>query len=143
MASTIEAVTFDWYGTLATHRNKGRKALFSEYLASHGLEAAPWDRGILYEVFDYYGRAYNPESSDHEKRAFWVEFTQRLFERAAVRGVTRADSDVHAAAIGAIFGPACFQLYPDVQPVLSALKGSGLRLAVISNWHSGLNLFCH
>jgi FMN phosphatase YigB (HAD superfamily) len=142
MASTIEAVSFDWYGTLATHRNKGRRALFTEYLASHGLESAPWDRAVLYEVFDYYGRAYNPESSDEEKRAVWIEFTKRLFERFDVSGGTHADSEIHAGAIGAIFGPGCFQLYPDVQPVLGLLRRKGLRLAVISNWHSGLDLFC-
>jgi putative hydrolase of the HAD superfamily len=33
-------------------------------------------------------------------------------------------------------------LYPDVLPVLHELKRSGLRLAVISNWHRGLDLFC-
>ena len=102
-----------------------------------------WDRGVLYEVFDYYGRLYNPESSDEDKRAFWIEFTKRLFERAAARGSTEADSQVHAAAIGNIFGSRCFQLYPDVQPVLNTLRPGGLRLAVISNWHRGLDLFCH
>jgi putative hydrolase of the HAD superfamily len=143
MTATIEALTFDWYGTLANHRHKGRRILFTEYLASHGLQSAPWDRRVLYEVFEYYGRAYKPQSADEEKRTFWIEFTKRLFERSAVSGSTAAQSEVHAAAICAVFGVACFQLYPDVQPVLYALKRSGLRLAVISNWHSGLDSFCH
>ena len=42
-----------------------------------------------------------------------------------------------------IFGSGCFELYVDVQPVLRALKGRGLRLAVVSNWHRGLDSFCH
>ena len=142
MASSIAAITFDWYGTLATHRNRGRKSLFTAYLASQGLECASWDRAVLYEVFDYYGRAYDPESSAEEKRAVWIEFTKRLFERFAV-GSNSLDSEVHAVAIGDIFGPGCFELYSDVQPVLNALRENGLRLAVISNWHSGLNFFCH
>lgn len=142
MAATIEALTFDWYGTLANHRHKGRRMLFSEYLASQGLEAAPWDRGPLYEVFDYYSRVYRPQSSDEEKLTFWTEFTKLLFERSQVSGRGANQIETHAAAIGAIFGADCFQLYPDVQPVLHELKRGGLRLAIISNWHRGLDLFC-
>jgi FMN phosphatase YigB (HAD superfamily) len=82
MASSIEALTFDWYGTLANHRDKGRHKLFSEYLASRGLESGHWDRRLLYEVFDYYSHAYNPQSSDQEKLKFWTEFTRLLFERS-------------------------------------------------------------
>ena len=142
MAITIEAFTFDWYGTLANHRHKGRGALFSEYLASRGLKAAPWDRSVLYEVFDYYGRRYKPQSSDEEKQSFWIEFTSLLFERARVRGIGSNPAGIHAAEIAAIFGAGCFQLYPDVQPVLQRLRREGLRLAVISNWHRGLESFC-
>ena len=142
MAATIEVVTFDWYGTLATHRVKGRRRLFSEYLALHSLESVPWDRRVLYEVFDCYSRAYNPRSSEEEKRIFWTEFTEQLFKRFQVSGSTGNEAEVHTAAIRDIFGPACFELYPDVQPVLHRLKQNGLRLAVISNWHRGLDHFC-
>ena len=51
MVDTIEVLTFDWYGTLAIHRDKGRRRLFAEYLTSHDLQAAPWDRRVLYDVF--------------------------------------------------------------------------------------------
>jgi HAD superfamily hydrolase (TIGR01549 family) len=142
MPATIKALTFDWYGTLATHRNKGRSSLFSEYLSSHGLAAAPWDRQVLYDLFAFYARAYDPDSSEDEKRVFWTEFTRRLFERFEVRGGSANHSDDHAGAIRDIFGPGCFQLYGDVQPALQRLKRRGLRLGVISNWHHGLNLFC-
>jgi FMN phosphatase YigB (HAD superfamily) len=143
MENTIKALTFDWYGTLATHRNKGRGTLFSEYLSSYDLESAPWDRQALYDVFAYYARAYNPNSSEDEKRIFWTEFTRRLFERFHVRGDAASDSDHHADAIRDIFGPGCFQLYSDVQSALPALKRRGLLVGVISNWHQGLDLFCH
>lgn len=42
-----------------------------------------------------------------------------------------------------IFGSGCFELYIDVQPALHALRRRGLRLAVVSNWHRGLDSFCH
>lgn len=142
MAATIEALTFDWYGTLATHRDKGRSRLFAEYLASHDMQAAPWDRRVLYEVFAYYSQAYEPQLSEDQKMIFWAKFTRQLFEHFQVRGSTADKSEVHAAAIRDIFGPCCFQLYPDVQPALHALKRNGFRLAVISNWHRGLDSFC-
>ena len=144
MSAKIEAITFDWYGTLANHRHKvGRDRLFLEYLASHGLQSASWDRQVLYDVFDYYGSGYRPESSDQQKRIFWVQFTELLFERSHVRGGTANQSEFHAAAIRDIFGSSCFELYVDVRPVLYDLKRQGLRLAVVSNWLRGLDSFCH
>jgi len=141
MAATIVALTFDWYGTLATHRGKGRSTLFFDYLALHGMQSASWDRRVLYEVFDYYSRVYNPDSSDKEKSGFWTEFTKRLFEHLQVTGCSANQSDLHAEAMCDIFGAGCFQLYADVQPILRGFKRDGLRLAVISNWHRGLDLF--
>jgi putative hydrolase of the HAD superfamily len=143
MTERIEAVTFDWYGTLAKHRHgAGRGRLFLQHLARHGLEAAAWDRQILYDVFNYYADAYQPESPAGESRVFWIEFTRRLFERSRVKGCPADQIESHAGAIRDIFGSACFELYPDVQPVLGALKKQGLLLAVISNWHRGLDFFC-
>jgi HAD superfamily hydrolase (TIGR01549 family) len=144
MAAKIEALTFDWYGTLANHRHKrGRGSLFSGYLASHSLQSGLWDRQVLYKVFEYYGAVYKPEFSDEEKRIFWIQFTRLLFERSQVSGTTADQSEVHATAMRDIFGSGCFELYVDVQPVLRALKPRGLRLAVVSNWHRGLDSFCH
>lgn len=144
MAAKIEALTFDWYGTLANHRHQmGRGSLFSEYLASHGLRSDSWDRRVLYRVFEYYGAMYKPELSDEEKRIFWIQFTRLLFEQSQVNVTTANQSEVHATAMRDIFGSGCFELYVDVQPVLHALKRRGLRLAVVSNWHRGLDSFCH
>jgi HAD superfamily hydrolase (TIGR01549 family) len=144
MAAKIDALTFDWYGTLAHHRDKmGRGSLFSRYLASHGLQSGSWDRHVLYGVFEYYGAVYKPEFSDEEKRIFWILFTRLLFEQSQVSGTTANQSEAHATAMRDIFGSGCFELYVDVQPVLHALKRRGLRLAVVSNWHRGLDSFCH
>jgi HAD superfamily hydrolase (TIGR01549 family) len=144
MATDIEALTFDWYGTLANHRyKKGRRSLFLEYLASRGLQSAPWDRQILYDIFDYYSGAYKPELSNDEKRDFWIQFTELLFERSQVSGADARQCEVHSAALRESFGAGCFQLYGDVRPVLFELKRRELRLAVVSNWHQGLDSFCH
>jgi FMN phosphatase YigB (HAD superfamily) len=136
------AITFDWYGTLADHRDGiGRRRRFVAYLASRGLKADPWDGRILYDVFDYYADGYRPNSSDQEKRSFWIEFTRLFFERANVNCTPNA-AQIHADSIRDIFGPGCFCLFSDVRQTLSGLKGRGVRLGVISNWQRGLNHFC-
>jgi FMN phosphatase YigB (HAD superfamily) len=128
---------------LADHRRKkGRRILFLEYLASQGLKSAPWDRQVLYEVFDYYGGAYRPEGSEAEKKAFWIQFTKRLFDRFRVSGSGASQSEMHWAAIRDVFGSGCFELYADVRPALGRLRRREFRLAVVSNWHKGLDLFC-
>jgi HAD superfamily hydrolase (TIGR01549 family) len=143
-AQQIEAITFDWYGTLATNRQKiGRGKLFSQYLASCGLRAAPWEHRMLYDVFEHYGAAYKPGLSIEEKRLFWVEFAKRLFHRAQVSGCTTDEMPSHAVAIRDIFGSGAFELYADVRPVLNILKQRDMRLAIISNWPRGLDCFCH
>src|SRR5262249_37349499 len=112
-------------------------------IATHGFQAAPWDRSTLYHVFDYYGDAYRLDFSDDERRMFWIEFTRLLFERAQVTGFSAEKIHAHAAAIGDIFGSGSFELYADVVPVLTALNQRGIRLATVSNWPRGLDLFCH
>ncbi|MFN2399514.1 MAG: HAD family hydrolase [Gemmatimonadaceae bacterium] len=140
--TTPVAVTFDWYGTLADHRlGIGRGRGFREYLALQELSGNPWDRRVLYEVFDYYARAYRPELSDFEKWSFWTEFTRLLFERTKVN-CSPDEIGGHAHAISEIFGSRYFQLFADVNETLSALKTSALRMGLISNWHGGLGYFC-
>jgi HAD superfamily hydrolase (TIGR01549 family) len=140
--TTPVALTFDWYGTLADHRRGvGRGRRFREYLAQQGLRGAPWNRRVLYEVFDYYAGTYRPAMSDSEKRLFWTEFTRLLFERAGINCLPD-DVGVHSHAISEMFGSRSFDLFADVKETLSGLKTSGLRLGLISNWHSGLDYFC-
>ena len=143
MAAKIEALTFDWYGTLEIIATDGAwKPLF-------GISCFTWSSvGFLgsprlYKVFQYYGAMYKPELSDKGKRIFWIQFTMLLFEQLQVNGTTANQNEVHATAMRDIFGSGCFELYVDVQPVLGALKRRGLRLAVVLNWHRGLDSFCH
>jgi FMN phosphatase YigB (HAD superfamily) len=143
LTMNIEAITLDWYGTLATHRHKrGRGALFQEYLVSQRLQAAAWDRRILYDVFKYYGEAYRVGFSNDESHAFWCEFTRILFSRAQVSGDSAAQAGNHATAIRDIFGSGGFELFSDVQPVLTSLKERQIQLAIVSNWPHGLHSFC-
>jgi len=140
--TTPVAITFDWYGTLADHRlGVGRGRQFRDYLASQGLSGDPWDRRVLYEVFDYYAGVYRPELSDSEQRSVWTEFTRLLFKSSKV-SCPPDQIGAHAHAISEIFGSSCFRLFAEAKETLSALKTKDLRLGLISNWQRGLHCFC-
>ncbi len=139
--SPVEAVTLDFFGTLADHADGiGRSRLFADYLATQGLGCPRFDHRVMYEAFDYYGEAFRPDSSDRKRKDVWIEFTRRLFERTGVQG--NPDPEVHAGSIETIFGPNHFRLFPEVIPVLEELKRRGLAVGIVSNWHRGLNHFC-
>ena len=146
----MQAVTFDFYGTLVYHRARaGRGAKYREYLAAAGLAADPWEHRVLYDAFEYYGDHYSPTLGDDGKRAFWIEFTRRLFELTRVRKTdaddatkTPVDPTEHADAICTVMGPECLALFDDALPVLDSVRERGLRVGVISDWQRGLAHFC-
>jgi len=138
----LEAVTLDFYLTLAHPRGAYRGARFHEYLARNGLTADPWEHQTLYDVFPLYRRRYRPDLTPDVKRAFWTAFTERLFARTGTRGAGADDFARHADAVGRMFGASCLALYDDVQKVLTGLRRRGLRLAIVSNWPPGLEIFC-
>jgi len=76
------------------------------------------------------------------KKTFWTRFTKLIFERLQVSGPGATSYLAHSIAVCEIFGPGCLQLYGDVEPVLQILKTRKFRLALISNWHRGLDFFC-
>jgi HAD superfamily hydrolase (TIGR01549 family) len=53
-----------------------------------------------------------------------------------------ATVEEHAEALWAILGPDCFEVFPDALEALQVLRRSGVPLAVVSNWQSGLRHFC-
>ena len=139
----IKAITFDFYLTLAHPRGgRTRGEVFQEYLRRMGMKADPWEHKVNYDVFPFYGQAYHPDLSEEEKRAFWTEFTRRLFERTRVSGPVATDYARHAAAIRLMFGSQCLEPYEEVFEALAGLKRAGARLAIISNWPHGLGYFC-
>jgi putative hydrolase of the HAD superfamily len=81
---------------------------------------------------------FEPFGSRWRDEDIWIHFTRRVFELAKVEG---ASADEHAEGIREIFGPSAFSLFEEVPAVLDDLKGRGVHLAVISNWHRGLSHF--
>ena len=67
---------------------------------------------------------------------FWIEYHRELLGVCAARpaDVNRADAVYHAfsAALG-------WRVYDEVKPLLTAMRGRGLKLGVISNWTGDLD----
>ncbi|CAG35920.1 HAD family hydrolase [Desulfotalea psychrophila] len=143
MMKQIEGVTFDFYETLIHCRNDiSRGKAYMHYLMGQGLQAAPWQHDVIYDIFEYYADAYAPNLSEYDKVLFWQEFTRRLFTRTDVSTDGFNQLSRHTEAIRDIFSPGYFQLYPEVIEVLDRLSSRDLLLGVISNWPRGLACFC-
>ena len=138
------ALSLDFYGTLAQHRDgRGRGARIMEYFAAHGLESQPWSHQVLYDVFGEHGKAYDPDCSAAEHLAYCEQVAGSLFRRLSVRGTeAAAEPAAHALAIWRIIGPDNLVLFDDALPALAALRAQGHRVVVVSNWTCGLHAFC-
>lgn len=141
-APGIAAVSFDFFGTVATHRGgRGRGALVRDYLQAQGWTFAPWDHQVLYDIFDLHGGEFAAGMPSDDLRAFTVRLARALIHRLRV-DVDPAVVDEHADELWRILGPQHFQLFPETAATLCGLHAAGLRLAVVSNWQRGLKTFC-
>ncbi len=141
-SSRIEGITIDFYNTLIFHREgPGRGHALIGYLEAHGFAHAPWEHGVLYDVFEDHDARYSPEGSADERRAYYAYLAGRVFERLGVPS-SNGDAARHAAALWRILGPASFDLFPDALPTLAALRAQGYPIAIVSNWQAGLRHFC-
>lgn len=138
----IQAVTLDFYRTLARHgAGGGRGRVLMDYFATQGIASDPWRHQILYDVFEPHAREYSPRLSAPAKEAYLTRLCGRLFEQL---GVSREKHDpaVHALEVWEVIGPSSMTLYSDVHDALERLRAAGYPLAVLSNWQCGLGHFC-
>jgi HAD superfamily hydrolase (TIGR01549 family) len=140
-ARDIDAITLDFYGTLAYHRDgRGRGRNLVDYLLSQGLRPAPWQHEILYDIFDRHDADYSPDLPRESKKRYLHSLAARVFERL---DITAGDGLVqqHAPALWRILGPEAFDLFPETGSVVGALRDGGYPLALVSNWQHGLRHF--
>lgn len=138
----VEAVTLDFYQTLARHRTgRGRGASLMEYLRDEGLASEPWEHRVLYDVFEPHGREYDPSGPPEARARYRRVLARRLFRRLGVRAGD-AEADRRAEDIWRILGPESLVLFDDVTGALDALGEADVPLAVVSNWQCGLAHFC-
>ena len=83
------------------------------------------------------GRSF--ESSMSDARAFWEEYNSLILRELGAPG----DTAVMARILSERFwSPPAWRVFPEVPEVLAALRGAGLRLAVISNFTDALVAVC-
>ncbi|MGH7474959.1 MAG: HAD family hydrolase [Longimicrobiales bacterium] len=139
----LQAVTFDFFNTLVSHRRggRGRGSLLMEYLRSQGLESDPWEHQVLYDIFEPHAREYAPDRSPVEKHRYLCRLAERVFDRLSVRADIH-EAQHHAVRIWEVIGPTSLAVFPDVPLTLERLRAAGYQLAVVSNWQCGLQHFC-
>ncbi|HSM13961.1 MAG TPA: HAD-IA family hydrolase [Thermoanaerobaculia bacterium] len=135
----IRAVTLD-----ATHTLIEPLDLVGAYagvLARHGIEPGVEALGrAIVDAWAEISAASDParDRFAHEPggaRAFWRRYLERV---CALAGAERPSRFAAAELFDAFAHPELWRVYPDVLPALERLKGSGLRLAVVSNWDERL-----
>lgn len=131
----IRAVTFDVTHTLIHCPRLGE--IYAEVLGRHGISVPAPEAGRLVRlVWQELACAADPArdrftSHPEGPQGWWKRFLERLCEHLEVP----APSRFAAAELFARFARAeAWEVYPDVEATLGALRARGLRLGVISNW---------
>ncbi len=137
MTSTLQAVLFDFDGTLATY--KSHLGLYVAAAAEYGV---PVTEAALRLTLDEGWRPWQTESGvDHSahsgsEEAFTALRAQLHAVRLAAAGAS-GDPDIIAAIAARICelecDPAHFEVYEDTLPALRRLKAAGLYIAIVSN----------
>lgn len=135
MTPPLEAVLFDFDGTLGTYRS--HLALYVAAAAEHGVEVT--EAALRQTIDDTWAAWQTPQGVDHSassasEATYNTEVRARLHVlRLAAAGAT-GDLDAVAARICVLeCDPANFELYDDTLPALERLHAAGLRIAIVSN----------
>jgi putative hydrolase of the HAD superfamily len=138
----LKAVLFDAGDTLFRVRGSVG-GVYSTVAARHGVTI------VAAEVEQRFGAAFHrmpalafpgaPAAELPQREyAWWKEVVAAVFS-----GVRFADFDAFFADLFAHFAePETWELFPDSGPALAALRGRGLRLAIVSNFDGRLPRIC-
>lgn len=125
----VRAVILDFYGTLAETRDWGPS--WEELVAELGYELPAdvrqrwWNDGID-------GTEHDEHSQSRDHYVAWQQARVRgMLDEC---GVPAADQDLLIARVREISGHRRITAYDEVAPVLSALRGRDVTLAICSNW---------
>ncbi|MEM8960396.1 MAG: HAD-IA family hydrolase [Acidobacteriota bacterium] len=134
VVGTIAAVTFDITGTLI-HSPRLRE-IYTEVLARHGIVTEPEQvEAAFVHVWREQQCVATPQRDRFDSardggRAFWRALVARLCELLDATAPPFAAAELYDRFAHA----EAWDIYPDVDAVLTRLTTAGLRLGVISNW---------
>jgi putative hydrolase of the HAD superfamily len=135
MTSPLQAVLFDFDGTLATYRSH----LELYVSAAAGCGIAVTEERLREFLVDAWRPWLTPEGIDHSAHStaeatYNAEVRSRLHVARLAHAGATGDLDTVAARICELEGdPVHFEVYEDTLPVLERLKAEGLRTAIVSN----------
>jgi putative hydrolase of the HAD superfamily len=131
----VEAIIFDWYGTLAAPNNDDFWTRMPQMIEAAGGHAPPiseWETiPIEHESHSLSEDAY---------RAWEAGRLRTLFTRS---GIPEPARSALVEEISGIRYGRLFNVFPDVPGVLTELRGRGLPLGVCSNWDWDLDRHLH
>jgi putative hydrolase of the HAD superfamily len=128
MTAVLEAVIFDFYGTLAHWADTGASS-YTAVFAAFGYDLDP---SVLDEYFSRYdGIDHAEHSISEEAYEAWVRW--RLGEFSASCGVDEKDMEDVVDALRQL-DQAQMAAYPEAAATLRSLRSSGLAIGVCSNW---------
>ena len=133
----IEAVTFDWWGTIAMVPGRDadgtmrelRISRVEELLRGRGVEC---DRAVLYRAYDQQGDLLD-DAWANQRELTPSEQIQAFLQFAGFAGTAPEISDAVADAFGGAILARPPSLFPHIREVLRMLKGQGFAIGLISN----------
>ena len=134
------AVAFDAGNTLLV-ADPPPEVLYARTLSRHGAPVTPEEvRPVFTRVWARLQEA-APRGRDRYtsveggEREWWAGFVREVLGEM---GHDAPWKEVLDELYGVFSDPAVWRVFPEVFPTLSALRGAGLKLAVISNWDTRL-----
>ena len=135
----IRAVFFDAGQTLL-EADPPVEAVYQEAFATHGVEA---DLEAVHHAVRATWREVDARRERGEERwggpegevGFWRRFVEEVFGRSGGRGLP---DQLLKGLVAHFREDKHWKVYPETHEVLSALRGAGMTLLVVSNWDSTL-----
>lgn len=135
----LEVIFFDAAGTLFEVRGSVGE-IYHKFARRYGIEVEP---ELIQQAFSREFRhqpplAFPPDTSEPDLYRLEFEWWKMLVRKVFTGHNFPRFDDFFAEVFEFFRGPDAWQLFDDVIPVLTALKKSGRRLAIISNFDSRL-----
>ena len=135
----VKAVFFDFYRTLAVHREQSFEARLRKIAARYRVEVN-WERyETAAERLFLDTKASSPDS--HSLLDWLTAVVRRECEFVRELGIQEYVEQIAWELLQehALFGSANAKLYDDVVPTLEHLRDAGFQLAIVSNWDTPLD----
>lgn len=139
MAGSVKLVTFD-VGMTLLNSYPGVPEVFTRVAQRMGYPVELEDaREGLKDCEAFYMQEYMRDGDFwcvHERAVqIWLDIYTLMARQCGLKGDV---SDLAQAVYDEFLDPACWKVYPDVEPCLKELVRHGCELAVISNWDATL-----